>query len=95
MLTRKILPIDMGGRRSPGPTPDDVSSPPRGVNTAAPPRGVNTAAPPRGDYAVAARDIGYVDSPTHVPFGAWRSVDHSQHGFFTEYLHARLERIRL
>ena len=23
-------------------------------------------------------------SPTHVPFGAWRSVDHSQHGFFTE-----------
>ena len=35
-------------------------------------------------YRVAARDIGYVDSPTHVPFGAWRSVDHSQHGFFTE-----------
>jgi len=35
-------------------------------------------------YTVAARDIGYVDSPTHVPFGAWRSVDHSQHGFFTE-----------
>jgi isoquinoline 1-oxidoreductase beta subunit len=25
-----------------------------------------------------------VSSPTHVPFGAWRSVDHSQHGFFTE-----------
>ena len=23
-------------------------------------------------------------SPTHVPFGPWRSVDHSQHGFFTE-----------
>ena len=20
----------------------------------------------------------------HIPFGAWRSVDHSQHGFFTE-----------
>ena len=35
-------------------------------------------------YAVAAQDIGYVSSPTHVPFGAWRSVDHSQHGFFTE-----------
>ena len=35
-------------------------------------------------YAVAARDIGHVKSPTHVPFGAWRSVDHSQHGFFTE-----------
>ena len=35
-------------------------------------------------YAVAAQDIGHVASPTHVPFGAWRSVDHSQHGFFTE-----------
>ncbi len=35
-------------------------------------------------YAVAARNIGHVKSPTHVPFGAWRSVDHSQHGFFTE-----------
>jgi isoquinoline 1-oxidoreductase beta subunit len=35
-------------------------------------------------YTVAARDIGHVSSPTHVPFGAWRSVDHSQHGFFTE-----------
>ena len=35
-------------------------------------------------YAVPTQDIGYVSSPTHVPFGAWRSVDHSQHGFFTE-----------
>ena len=35
-------------------------------------------------YAVPAQDIGHVASPTHVPFGAWRSVDHSQHGFFTE-----------
>jgi isoquinoline 1-oxidoreductase beta subunit len=35
-------------------------------------------------YAVPVRDIGHVSSPTHVPFGAWRSVDHSQHGFFTE-----------
>jgi isoquinoline 1-oxidoreductase beta subunit len=35
-------------------------------------------------YAVAAQDIGHVSSPTHVPFGAWRSVDHSQQGFFTE-----------
>ena len=35
-------------------------------------------------YEVAARDIGHVKSPTHVPFGAWRSVDHSQHGYFTE-----------
>lgn len=35
-------------------------------------------------YAVSVQDIGHVASPTHVPFGAWRSVDHSQHGFFTE-----------
>ena len=35
-------------------------------------------------YAIAAQNIGHVASPTHVPFGAWRSVDHSQHGFFTE-----------
>ncbi|MAI79339.1 MAG: isoquinoline 1-oxidoreductase [Deltaproteobacteria bacterium] len=35
-------------------------------------------------YAVGAQDIGAVSSPTHVPYGAWRSVDHSSHGFFTE-----------
>lgn len=35
-------------------------------------------------YNVAAQNIHYTDSPTHVPFGPWRSVDHSQHGFFTE-----------
>ena len=35
-------------------------------------------------YAVPAQDIGFVNSPVHIPFGAWRSVDHSQHGFFTE-----------
>ncbi len=35
-------------------------------------------------YAIEAQDIGYVSSPVHIPFGAWRSVDHSQHGFFTE-----------
>ncbi|EED32334.1 aldehyde oxidase and xanthine dehydrogenase, molybdopterin binding [gamma proteobacterium NOR5-3] len=35
-------------------------------------------------YMVGAQKIHAVDSPTHVPFGAWRSVDHSQHGFFTE-----------
>lgn len=35
-------------------------------------------------YSVAARKIHFTDSPTHVPFGPWRSVDHSQHGFFTE-----------
>ncbi len=35
-------------------------------------------------YAVAAQDIGYIQSPSHVPWGAWRSVDESQQGFFTE-----------
>ena len=48
---------------------------------------VNKAEPieaPLIPYAVEAQDIGHVSSPTHVPWGAWRSVDHSQHGFFTE-----------
>ncbi|MEM9523576.1 MAG: molybdopterin cofactor-binding domain-containing protein [Pseudomonadota bacterium] len=35
-------------------------------------------------YAIAAQDIGYLQSASHVPWGAWRSVDESQHGFFTE-----------
>ena len=35
-------------------------------------------------YAVPNQSIRYVESPTHVPFGAWRSVAHSQHTFFTE-----------
>lgn len=35
-------------------------------------------------YAIEAQDIGYFQSPSHVPWGAWRSVDESQHGFFTE-----------
>ncbi|MEM9759563.1 MAG: molybdopterin cofactor-binding domain-containing protein [Pseudomonadota bacterium] len=35
-------------------------------------------------YAIPARRIGHTDVPTHVPFGPWRSVDHSQHGYFTE-----------
>ncbi|MFK8048312.1 MAG: molybdopterin cofactor-binding domain-containing protein [Halioglobus sp.] len=35
-------------------------------------------------YDVANQYVHYTDSPTHVPFGPWRSVDHSQHGFFTE-----------
>jgi isoquinoline 1-oxidoreductase subunit beta len=39
---------------------------------------------PHISYAIANQHIHYVDSPTHVPFGPWRSVDHSQHGFFTE-----------
>lgn len=35
-------------------------------------------------YAIGSQDIGHVASPTNIPFGAWRSVDHTQHGFFTE-----------
>lgn len=35
-------------------------------------------------YAIANQQIEYVESPTHVPFGAWRSVAHSQHSFFLE-----------
>ena len=35
-------------------------------------------------YAIGEQLIGHVSSPTHIPFGPWRSVDHSQHGFFTE-----------
>jgi isoquinoline 1-oxidoreductase beta subunit len=35
-------------------------------------------------YGIDHQAIGSVDSPTHIPFGPWRSVDHSQHGFFTE-----------
>ena len=35
-------------------------------------------------YAVPNQFIHFVNSPTHVRFGPWRSVDHSQHGFFTE-----------
>jgi isoquinoline 1-oxidoreductase beta subunit len=35
-------------------------------------------------YAVANQFVHFASSPTHVPFGPWRSVDHSQHGFFTE-----------
>ncbi|MGB5093263.1 MAG: molybdopterin cofactor-binding domain-containing protein [Parvibaculum sp.] len=35
-------------------------------------------------YAVENQSIRYVESKTHVPYGAWRSVAHSQHTFFTE-----------
>ncbi len=35
-------------------------------------------------YGIAAQDIRYVESKTHVPWGFWRSVDHSLHAFFTE-----------
>ena len=39
---------------------------------------------PRIPYAIDNQRIASVASPTHVPFGFWRSVDHSQHAFFTE-----------
>ena len=39
---------------------------------------------PQVPYAIPNQHIRHVTSPTHVPFGVWRSVDHSQHGFFTE-----------
>ena len=35
-------------------------------------------------YDIPNQSIGYVDSPTHIRFGAWRSVAHSQHTFFME-----------
>ncbi len=35
-------------------------------------------------YAIPNLGIYDVESVTHVPFGPWRSVDHSQQGFFTE-----------
>lgn len=35
-------------------------------------------------YSIANQSIRVVDSPTHVPIAAWRSVDHSQQTFFTE-----------
>lgn len=35
-------------------------------------------------YGIPNKFIHYTDSPTHVPFGPWRSVDHSVHAFFTE-----------
>lgn len=35
-------------------------------------------------YAIENQLIHFVDSKTHVPWGFWRSVDHSLHAFFTE-----------
>ncbi len=35
-------------------------------------------------YAVPHQQIRFVEDETPVPFGAWRSVAHSQHGFFSE-----------
>ena len=39
---------------------------------------------PHIPYDIANQFIHFADSKTHVPLGAWRSVDHTQHGFFTE-----------
>lgn len=35
-------------------------------------------------YEINNQLIRSVESPTHIRFGPWRSVDHSQHGFFIE-----------
>ncbi|MDH5344339.1 MAG: molybdopterin-dependent oxidoreductase, partial [Gammaproteobacteria bacterium] len=35
-------------------------------------------------YGIANQHIHYAESKTHVPWGFWRSVDHSLHAFFTE-----------
>ncbi|MEE2776199.1 MAG: molybdopterin cofactor-binding domain-containing protein [Acidobacteriota bacterium] len=35
-------------------------------------------------YGIANTRIRYADDGTHIPFGNWRSVAHSQHAFFTE-----------
>jgi isoquinoline 1-oxidoreductase beta subunit len=35
-------------------------------------------------YGIDTQDIRYIESKTHVPWGFWRSVDHSLHAFFTE-----------
>lgn len=35
-------------------------------------------------YAIDNQRIVYTESATHVPWGPWRSVDHSLHAFFTE-----------
>jgi len=39
---------------------------------------------PYSPYDIPNQWVHYTDSPTHVPFGPWRSVDHSHHAFFTE-----------
>lgn len=35
-------------------------------------------------YAIPNQKIQVVDSPSHTRLGPWRSVDHTQHGYFTE-----------
>ncbi len=35
-------------------------------------------------YTIANQDIAHLTPETHIPWGNWRSVDHSKHGFFVE-----------
>lgn len=35
-------------------------------------------------YAIPNLSVRVAEAPLHLPFAAWRSVDHSQHGFFIE-----------
>lgn len=37
-----------------------------------------------GIYSIANTSVRVAAAPRHLPFAAWRSVDHSQHGFFIE-----------
>jgi isoquinoline 1-oxidoreductase beta subunit len=37
-----------------------------------------------GIYAIPNTSVRVAAAPRHLPFAAWRSVDHSQHGFFIE-----------
>jgi isoquinoline 1-oxidoreductase beta subunit len=39
---------------------------------------------PHIPYGIENQFIHYTDTKTHVPWGFWRSVDHSLHAFFTE-----------
>jgi isoquinoline 1-oxidoreductase beta subunit len=39
---------------------------------------------PQIPYGIENQFIHFVESKSHVPWGYWRSVDHSLHGFFTE-----------
>lgn len=39
---------------------------------------------PHIPYDIPSQRIHFTDSDTHIPFGPWRSVDHSHHAFFTE-----------
>ncbi len=35
-------------------------------------------------YDIPNYNVRFAESPTHITLGPWRSVDHTQHGFFTE-----------